>query len=389
MEETGRGQKPAVAPRRRMVISTPDIIENAEHRTKSASTSDILAAATTPNKSKPARPGPPKFKPEVPPPPTFTKKTVGPAKKAIRKPSPPSEPAPRELLQSALSQYYGTANGHGHATAPSKGRRKSMQRRNSNGEGNSSRPTTYLNVAPRTPSASDGDGISSSLPTVYLNVAPRTPSAMSSSRSQNSVTGLRTIRTSPPSKRVVGGKIARRPSPLQMRRGSDSREGGSSPTKSPTPLTKVSPIPKHLSLPERQRICASNSVPLSGTVPTSTTPKVRQGFTRQLPPPKSSSGQGRVPPVRPAPPRPYNKRNVSHSTNVDKGVDGRTKASRESVDAGIYELDRPDSEITEYTYVDPQICRYQTNLEALDLSTHGHLNDRSIYMNSKSATSII
>lgn len=303
------------------------------------STSEVL---TAPVKTKPARPDPPKFKPEVPPPPSFTKRPLV-KKIAVRRPSPPS----RELLQSALSHYYGDGVGNGFATAPSRARRKKIN-----------------NMLHETSTEEAGQNVPKD-PTVYLNVAPKTPpSARPTSKNYilkgaggNTKGSLPTARSSSLTRKVN----TFRPSPLKVHV-SDSKEAVH---KSPTPTSnRLSPLPKHLNSAQKEKIHATHSVPLPDQTQVTNQTVVRQDFTKQPLPKGASMGhasvaprQGRAP-VRPAPPTPYNQRKKKHSVDVDK-------------------------EIVEYTYVDPHRYRYPT-MEALDLSTHYDLNKTVIYANSKS-----
>lgn len=335
MGESTRTQKPAVAPRRQRsalrYTSAPEAASAGQQQTHSQiskSTSDLQLAGP-PAKTKPARPDPPKikFRPDVPPPPPLNKKPIV-KKISARRPSPPSQPASRELLQSALSQYYGIGN-NGFTTAPSRTRRKK-----SNGEVGQQivnaekidKPTTSQDL------------------NVYLNVAPKTPPARHVSK----------IRGSP----LATSKVTEnKTSSLKKLQTKDSRET----VLQQKPPTSVSPKlpskPHHLSPAQKQQLFATNSVPLSNSL------AVVQHHSRAV-----SVGHGRasprkIVPARPAPPRPYSQRKKTSSENVDKET--------ETV---------PDETVEEYTYVDPQRCRYPRNLDALDLSTHG---DGASYVDSK------
>jgi hypothetical protein len=372
MGETNRSQKPAVAPRRRYGFA-----EGQEHRFPvGKSTSD--SSFPEPAKTKPARPDPPKFKPEVPPPPNFNKKQVV-KKVTVRKPSPPSEPASRELLQSALSQFYGIGS-DGYALPPSRARRKKSNSDRSYevngtedpGKRSTHTPTVYLNVAPKTPHGAQRTSQS-------VHGASRTPQGTQQSLqgtpkvpqgakaiSKKQITPKSSPTGTPVAKRVAERKVSR-PPPLRMGgvQVSDSGLNHKFATTSASGRLQSPPKPHLLSAPQKQQLFATNSVPL----PNQTAQEVRQNFSKQ-PLPKNPSDvghakkvlikQGKVVPARPAPPRPYNQKNKS--TDIKSGRD--------------YD--------EEYTYVDPYRYRYAaTSLDALDLSNHCKLVDEEMYVNGK------
>ena len=339
MGESSRGQKPAVAPRRQRRVlrytSAPEESAAQQQRTKtiqsqaSRSTSDLLAA---PAKTKPARPDPPKmkFRPEVPPPPSSLNKKPEVKMIAARRPSPPSEPASRELLQSALSQYYGIGNNNSFNTTPSRTRRKK-----SNGEAGQ-RNVINADKTDR--------GTTSS---VYLNVAPKAPPARHVSKGQ--VT--RDTKGSPLATKKVTEKTGAPVKKLQI---TDSRETVLHQQKSQTPASaKLPSRPHHLSPAQKQQLFACNSVPLPDQLQVgSSLVAVHHSRGASIGQVRASPRQGKVVPVRPAPPRPYSQKKKTCSENVDKEI-----------------KIVPSEVIEEYTYVDPQRCRYPRNLDALDLST--------------------